>query len=72
MNYEKIYNDLIKKRRLHKIDRTQENKNIEYHHIIPVSCNGINDKRDAAHNNENYNIIGLTLDEHFFAHLLLL
>ena len=71
MNYEKIYDSLIQKRRLNKIDRTAENKNVEYHHIIPISCGGINDEGDAAHNNENYNIVGLTLDEHFFAHLLL-
>ena len=71
MNYEKIYNSLIQKRRIFKIDRTLENINVEYHHIIPVSCDGKNDDRNSNCNNEQFNIVGLTLDEHFFAHLLL-
>ena len=71
MNYEKIYNSLIQKRRIYKIDRTPENINVEYHHIIPVSCDGKNDDRNSKYNNEQFNIVGLTLDEHFFAHLLL-
>lgn len=71
MNYEKIYNSLIQKRRIFKIDRTPENINVEYHHIIPVSCDGKNDDRNSNCNNEQFNIVGLTLDEHFFAHLLL-
>ena len=56
---------------LNKIDRTPENINVEYHNIIPVSCNGKNDDRNSKYNNEQFNIVGLTLDEHFFAHLLL-
>lgn len=72
MNYKKIYDSLIQKRRIFKIDRTPENINVEYHHIIPVSCNGKNDERCSNCNNEQFNIVGLTLDEHFFAHLLLI
>lgn len=71
MNYKKIYDSLIQKRRIFKIDRTPENINVEYHHIIPVSCDGKNDDRNSNCNNEQFNIVGLTLDEHFFAHLLL-
>lgn len=72
MNYQKIYTNLISKRRLYKIDKTkQNNNNIEYHHIVPVSCGGKNDKGIPKNNNIKHNIIGLTLREHFFAHLLL-
>ena len=52
MNYESIYNRLIEKRRIFKIKRTSENLNVEYHHIIPVSCNGKNDERSSNCNNE--------------------
>ena len=71
MNYEKIYNSLIQKRRLQKIDRTNKTPYVEYHHIIPVSCGGDNNPRKAKYNSSEYNLIGLTTKEHFFAHLLL-
>lgn len=71
MNYQRIYNELIQKRRIQQINKTKTN-NVQYHHIIPISCGGTNDKRQAKYNNSNYNIVGLTIREHYFAHLLLL
>jgi len=57
MNYKKIYESLIKR---------AKNSDIlgysEKHHIIP-KCMGGTD--------ENYNIVKLTPEEHFFAHILL-
>ena len=61
MNYQKIYNDLIQKRKNHIL-----NKKIQYcerHHILPHSCGGSDD---------DSNMINLTAKEHFIAHLLLI
>jgi hypothetical protein len=59
MNYQKIYDNLIyrgKKRQLAKDD------DIEVHHIVPKCLGG---------NNDNTNLVRLTIREHFLAHLLL-
>ena len=59
MNYKKIYNDFITDRRL------KENSidgYFEKHHIIPRSLGGDNSKK---------NLIKLTPEDHYFAHLLL-
>lgn len=58
MNYQKIYNNLIKKAK----SRTNLNENIEIHHIIP-RCMGGSDEKE--------NLVRLTTREHFIAHLLL-
>lgn len=58
MNYIKIYNELINKRKL----TPPENCYIEKHHIIPVCMNGTNDKD---------NLVPLTAREHYIAHALL-
>lgn len=60
MNYQKIYDALVQKRRENPLD-----KKIQYcerHHIVPQSNGGGNDKE---------NLINLTAREHFFAHELL-
>lgn len=60
MNYQKIYNQIIKKRQIEII-----NKKLSYceaHHIVPKSMGGTNDKS---------NIVNLTAREHFIAHWLL-
>ena len=62
MNYEKIYNDLIQKRLVNKIDRTQ--CYCEYHHIRPRSIY-------PELENQQSNIIALTAREHYIAHKLL-
>lgn len=62
MNYEKIYNDLIQKRREFPLVK-EGNGQVEEHHIIPKSFGGTNDE---------HNLINLSLKEHFFAHLLLM
>ena len=59
MNYEKIYNQLIEKR---KIQILEKNIGNELHHIIPRSLNG---------NNAQCNLVYLTVREHYIAHLLL-
>ena len=67
MNYEKIYNNLIQKRKLNEIKKFRKNDPnyiyCETHHIIPRSCHGTNDKD---------NLINLLPKEHYIAHLLLL
>lgn len=57
MNYQKIYDDLMKKR----LENPPTGK-FERHHIVPRSLGGSNDKE---------NIVKLTLREHYIAHLLL-
>lgn len=59
MNYLKIYNQLIEKRR---INTNFNNEYTEVHHIIPSCLNGTNDDK---------NLIRLTAREHFIAHYLL-
>lgn len=61
MNYLKIYNDLISRRREEPLKRCGD-FSIELHHIEPKSCGGTDDKD---------NLINLTLREHYIAHLLL-
>ena len=58
MNYQKIYNDLINKRKL----TPPENCYVERHHIIPVCMKGTNKKE---------NLVPLTAREHYIAHALL-
>lgn len=57
MNYEKIYNAIIKKARERTIDEYTES-----HHIIPKCLNGTDDKT---------NLVNLTPEEHFLCHVLL-
>lgn len=57
MNYRKIYNNLVEKRRALK-----PHGYTERHHIIPKSLGG---------SNEISNLVDLTAREHFIAHLLL-
>lgn len=57
MDYKKIYDQLIEKRRV-----TPYTGKGEWHHILPRSMGGSDEKA---------NLIKLTLREHFFAHLLL-
>ena len=59
MNYEKIYNQLIEKRKTQILEKDVGN---ELHHIIPRSLNG---------NDAQYNLVYLTVREHYIAHLLL-
>lgn len=58
MNYKKIYNKIISERRNHPIN----DEYTEYHHIIPKSLGGSDDKT---------NLVALTAREHFICHLLL-
>ena len=58
MNYQKIYNDLINKRKL----TPPKNCYTERHHIIPVCMKGTNKKE---------NLVPLTAREHYIAHALL-
>lgn len=58
MNYSKIYNDLIEKRK----NNCAEGY-VERHHIIPRCMGGTDDRE---------NIVALTAEEHFIAHLLLM
>lgn len=60
MNYWKIYNSLVQKRKDYPIYK--ENQYCERHHIIPKSLGGTNSKD---------NIVNLTAREHYIAHLLL-
>lgn len=57
MNYWKLYNLIIEKRRKHSPDGYSET-----HHIIPRSLGGTDDKS---------NLVKLTAKEHFICHLLL-
>lgn len=58
MNYQKIYNNLMKKRQTVLL----EDQYTESHHIIPKCLGGSNDKS---------NLVNLTPEEHFLAHQLL-
>ena len=71
MDYVKVYKSLIKKRRDNPINRTKDNPNVEYHHIIPKSECGKDSPRRAKYNHPGTNIIGLTIKEHILAHILL-
>lgn len=57
MNYVKIYNSLIEKGRIRKLDGYKEK-----HHIIPRCLGG---------SNESSNLVDLTPEEHYLAHQLL-
>lgn len=59
MNYKRVYDELIAKRKLYPLDKNQYG---EYHHIIPRCLGGNNDKN---------NIVKLTAKEHYVAHHLL-
>ena len=72
MNYQKIYDSLIKRRRLYPINKDRSKPfEVEYHHIVPIACNGKKDPKKKQYNHEGTNIVGLTLREHFLAHWLL-
>jgi hypothetical protein len=58
MNYQKIYNDLIEKRKKQPYTKGYSEK----HHIIPKSLGGSDDKD---------NLVLLTAKEHYIAHALL-
>lgn len=60
MNYKKIYDCLIEKRK--NIEPLKKQKDTQVHHIIPKCCGG---------GNEPENLVRLTLREHYIAHLLL-
>lgn len=60
MDYAKIYEDLIQKRRANPIDKRQ--MYCERHHYIPRCVGG---------GNESWNLVYLTAKEHFVAHHLL-
>lgn len=63
MNYKKIYDQLIQKRQIYPLTKTDQNSSqIETHHILMKSLGGTNDKS---------NLVNLTVREHLFAHLLL-
>lgn len=57
MNYQRIYDQLVERAK----DRVLEGYQ-ERHHIVPRCLGG---------SDENNNLVGLTPDEHFFAHVLL-
>ena len=61
MNYQKIYDALVQKRRENPAIKTEPGT-VECHHILPKSLGGSNDKS---------NIVNLTPKEHFVAHHLL-
>ena len=62
MNYLKIYNQLVFKRQfIEPLIKTGDGT-IETQHIIPKACQGPNEK---------WNLVNLTLREHYFAHELL-
>ena len=60
MNYQKIYDQLIEKRKQYPLDK--KDCYCEKHHIIPRCLGGSNDKT---------NLINLTAREHYVAHCLL-
>lgn len=60
MNYQKIYNSLIQKRLIYKLNKTQEY--CECHHILPRSLN---------RNDDASNLVLLLAREHYVAHRLL-
>lgn len=60
MNYQKIYDALVQKRRENPLDK--KNQYCESHHIIPRSLGGTN---------ELENIVNLTAREHYVAHKIL-
>ena len=60
MNYKKVYDQLIAKRRTTPINR--KDGDCEYHHIVPKCMGGTN---------EPENLISLTTKEHIFAHIVL-
>jgi hypothetical protein len=60
MNYQKIYDSLIEKRKIEKLNR--KDGYCESHHIIPRCMNGTDNKE---------NLVNLLPREHFIAHLLL-
>ena len=65
MNYQKIYDQLIEKRRRFPLTKNKKDPNYIYceaHHIIPRCLNGSDDSN---------NIVNLTAREHFIAHYLL-
>lgn len=71
MNYIKAYNAIIYYRRQHPINRSKDNY-CEYHHIIPICCNGENNPRKSKYNVDGTNLIGLTAKEHYVCHHLLI
>ena len=62
MNYEKIYNKIIEKRKVEKLSKKEIY--CEGHHIIPVSF-------DKSLEKDENNIVNLTAREHYVCHKLL-
>lgn len=65
MNYQKIYDQLIDKRKKYPLTKNKKDPNYVYcetHHIIPKSLGGTNEKS---------NLVNLTAREHYIAHVLL-
>ena len=62
MNYEKIYNKIIEKRKVEKLSKKEIY--CESHHIIPVSF-------DKSLEKDENNIVNLTAREHYVCHKLL-
>lgn len=61
------------KRRVDPVNRDPNRPyTVNYHHIIPVCCNGNNTSRRDTSNVFGSNLVGLTVREHFVAHKLLL
>lgn len=61
MNYKRIYESLILRRKTDKLHKIGDGT-VESHHIIPKCMGGSNNKN---------NIVNLYCKEHYFAHLLL-
>lgn len=59
MNYKRVYNNIIEKRKLKPFDETEYG---EWHHIIPRSLGGTD---------ESDNLVRLSAREHFICHALL-
>lgn len=62
MDYQKVYNSFIDDRKEKEQKLFASGKYFEKHHIVPRSMGGSNNKQ---------NIVALTPEDHFFAHLLL-
>jgi len=62
MDYQRVYNQFIKDRKCTEPELLASGDYVEVHHVVPRSLGG-SDERD--------NLIALTADDHYFAHLLL-
>ncbi len=72
MNYLHVYIRLIEKRRQFPLNKTPGIcGEVEYHHIIPIKCDGDPTPRKQAYNQFGTNLVCMTVKEHFVAHHLL-